>query len=288
MGALGPELLLCLEAVRALAGERVQDAAEFLYVHLVNVAAADTLREGLAADADILTGEHVAALLKACGDQLARDTPRVLPVLRLWRTSLGAMQPAPDLEAEQRQALASLEPRLLALESADWRQISMCLGLHLEEVPDSIRRDMRSCSSLEGLWGLLVDAIASVDSIAALQSLVAAIGLHVGLPQERPAWVLALKKRPLGGPAPPAGDARPPPAARSVSEPVLPAAAARRQVAQPPPDWQPPVDVSVRMFGHRGLDHGVVCRALRDRLGTDLGLAADSMVQGSVLLGQLS
>ena len=107
----------------------------------------------------------------------------------------------------------------------------MCLGLHLEGVPDSIRRDMRSCSSLESLWGLLVDAIASVDSIATLQSLVTAIGVHVGLPRERPAWVHALKKRPLGGPAPPAEVSRPAPAARSASEPVIPAATARRQVA---------------------------------------------------------
>ena len=115
VGALGPELLLCLEAVRALANDRVHDAAEFLYVHLVNIAAADALREGLAADADILTGEHVAALLKACGDQLARDTPRVLPVLRLWRQTLGGMLPAPDLESEQRTALGALELRLSSL-----------------------------------------------------------------------------------------------------------------------------------------------------------------------------
>jgi hypothetical protein len=100
VGALGPELLLCLEAIRGVADECIHGAAEFLYVHLVNVPAADTLRSGLAADAEILTGDHVAALLKACGDQLARDTSRVLPVLRLWRQSLVRMAPEPDLELE--------------------------------------------------------------------------------------------------------------------------------------------------------------------------------------------
>ena len=48
------------------------------------------------------------------------------------------------------------------------------------------------------------------------------------------------------------------------------------------------MDVSVRIYRHRGLDHGIVYRALRDRVGTDMGLPAEAVGQGPHLLGQLS
>jgi hypothetical protein len=86
----------------------------------------------------------VAALLKACGDQLAR-------VLQLWRQSLVGMAPEPDLESEQCRVLAALAPRLVQTGVSDWRQVCMCLGLHLTGVPDGLRREMRSCSTLHGL-----------------------------------------------------------------------------------------------------------------------------------------
>jgi hypothetical protein len=192
---MGSEMILCLEAIRGVPEAHVHGAAEFLYVHLVNIPAADTLRSGLAADAEILTGEHVASLLKACGDELARDAPRVLPILRLWRQSLVGLVPEPDLEAEQQRAQSALAPRLAQLEAIDWRQACMCLGLHLTGVPDELRREMRSCSTLNGLWALLVDAVASVETLPALESLLAEIEQHVGLQRERPAWIQQLKKR---------------------------------------------------------------------------------------------
>jgi hypothetical protein len=78
---------------------------------------ADTLRVGLAADADILTSEHVAA--KACGDELLRDILRALPVLQLSRRSLVALAPEPNLEAEERRVFAELELRLMTLVGVD-------------------------------------------------------------------------------------------------------------------------------------------------------------------------
>ena len=164
----------------------------------------------------------------------------------------------------------------------------MCLGLHLEGVSDGVRHDMRSCSTLEGLWGLLVDAVAGVDSVASLALLVEAIEAQVGLPKERPAWVQALKKRTLGSAGLPAAEGRPAPPLRPLDLAASPSTPAGPPGLQPPADWQPPKDVSVQIYGHRGLDHGIVCRALRDRLGTDMGLPAEAMRQGSHVLGQLS
>ena len=114
---------------------------------------------------------------------MARDTPRVLPVLRLWRHTLGGMLPTPDLESEQRKALGALELCLAALEGADWRQISMCLGLHLEGVSDGLRRDMRSCSTLDGLWSLLVDAVAGSTVSPASRFWWKPLRLRLGFPR---------------------------------------------------------------------------------------------------------
>jgi hypothetical protein len=99
------------------------------------------------------------------------------------------MAPEPDLESERCRVLAALEPRLVQADVSDWRQVSTCLGLHLIGVPDGPRREMRSCSTLIGLWEPLVVAVASAGSTRALGLLVSAIAEHVGLVCEGPAWV---------------------------------------------------------------------------------------------------
>jgi hypothetical protein len=48
--------------------------------------------------------------------------------------------------------------------------------------------------------------------------------------------------------------------------------------ARPLRDWASPPDVTLRIYGHQGLEHHVICRALRQRLGTDLALPVAAML----------